>query len=266
MFGSLSPARRRLVLALVVVVVVVAAAALAVLAFSGRQDTASAPQDKLGPVLLVPGYGGSTAALSSLAARLRAEGRQATIVTLPDRGIGDLAGQAKTLDAAVRADLKGTGAASVDVIGYSAGGVVARLWARSDGGAAKARRIVTLGSPHHGTEVAAVGEVVPGACPAACQELAPDSDLLNRLNAGGETPTGPQWVSIWTTVDEVVVPPDSARLAGATNIEVQAVCRGSTVAHGQLPTDPAVQGMVLAELGAGPVRDFSSSDCAGLSS
>jgi triacylglycerol lipase len=265
MLASLSPARRRLVLALAVVVVV-AAAALAVLAFTGRRGTASAPQDQPGPVLLVPGYGGSTTALSSLAARLRAEGRRATIVTLPDRGIGDLTGQAKALDAAVRADLNSTGAASVDVIGYSAGGVVARLWARDDGGAGKARRIVTLGSPHHGTGVATVGEVVPGACPAACQELAPHSDLLSRLNAGDETPAGPQWVSIWTTVDEVVVPPDSARLAGATNIEVQDVCQGSTVAHGQLPTDPAVQGMVLAELGAGPVRAFSTSDCVRLSS
>jgi triacylglycerol esterase/lipase EstA (alpha/beta hydrolase family) len=265
MIASLSPARRRLVLALVVVVVA-AAAALAVLAFTARHDPASVPQDRPGPVLLVPGYGGSTTALSSLAARLRAEGRRATIVILPDGGVGDLARQAKTLDAAVRADLNSTGAASVEVIGYSAGGVVARLWARSDGGAAEARRIVTLGSPHHGTDVAAVGEVVPGACPAACQELAPDSDLLNRLNAGDETPTGPQWVSIWTRVDQVVVPPDSARLAGAHNIEVQDVCQGSRVAHGQLPTDPAVQGMVLAELGTGPVRDFSSSDCARLSS
>ena len=265
MLASLSPARRRLILALAAVVVL-AAAALAVLAFTGRKDTASAPQDKPGPVLLVPGYGGSTTTLRSLAARLRAEGRQATIVTLPNGGVGDLAGQAKALDAAVRAELNSTGGLSVDVVGYSAGGVVARLWARDDAGAAKARRIVTLGSPHHGTDVAALGEAVPGACPAACQELAPDSDLLNRLNAGDETPPGPQWVSIWTTADEVVVPPDSARLAGATNIEVQQVCQGSTVAHGQLPTNPAVQGIVLAELGTGPVRDFSSSDCARLSS
>jgi triacylglycerol esterase/lipase EstA (alpha/beta hydrolase family) len=265
MFGALSPARRRLVLALAVLVIV-AGAALAVLAFTGGRDTASAPQDQPGPVLLVPGYGGSTTALSSLAARLRAEGRRATIVTLPDSGVGDLAGQAKALDAAVRADLNSTGAPSVDVIGYSAGGVVARLWARDDGGAAKARRIVTLGSPHHGTDVAAVGEAVPGACPAACQELAPDSDLLSRLNAGDETPAGPEWVSIWTTVDQVVVPPDSARLAGATNIEVQGVCQGSSVAHGQLPTDPVVQRMVLAELGTGPVHGFPASDCARLSS
>jgi triacylglycerol esterase/lipase EstA (alpha/beta hydrolase family) len=264
MLASLSPARRRLVLVLAVVVVL-AVAVVAVLAFRDRKETASTPQGKPGPVLLVPGYGGSTTPLAALAARLRAEGRHATIVALPDGGVGDLSGQAKALDAAVRANLAG-GASSVDVVGYSAGGVVARLWARDDGGAAKARRIVTLGSPHHGTELAASAEVVPGACAAACQELAPDSELLHRLNAGDETPAGPQWVSIWTTVDQVVVPPDSARLAGATNIELQGVCHGSTVAHGQLPTDPAVQGMVLAELGSGPVRTFYTADCARLSS
>ena len=51
-----------------------------------------------------------------------------------------------------------TGTDSVDVVGYSAGGVIARLFVRDDGGDSVVRRVLTLGSPHHGTDVAALAE------------------------------------------------------------------------------------------------------------
>jgi triacylglycerol lipase len=200
-------------------------------------------------VLLVPGYGGRVTALDQLAAVLRADGRDATVVRLPGSGTGPLAAQATALGAAVDAALA-AGAPSVDVVGYSAGGVVARLWAAEDGGAAQARRVVTLGSPHHGTEIAGLASVLaPGDCPEACQELTPDSPLLGRLNRGDETPAGPRWVSIWTAGDQVVTPPDSASLEGALDVVVQDVCPGRQVEHGGLPTDPAVQALVVAALG-----------------
>ena len=109
--------------------------------------------------------------------------------------------------------------------------------------------MVTLGSPQHGTEIASLASVLaPGSCPSACQELAPDSPLLGRLNRSDETPAGPLWVSIRTSDDQVVTPSSSADLDGALNIVVQAVCPGRQVAHGQLPTDPAVQALVLKAL------------------
>ncbi|HEX6756254.1 MAG TPA: lipase [Mycobacteriales bacterium] len=247
MLPSLSPARRRVVL---VAAAVVLAGALAgvLLGVLGRDPVAvPVPQDRPGPVLLVPGYGGATEAVDVLAGRLRAAGRDATVVRLPGDGTGDLAAQAAALDVAASAALARTGAPSVDVVGYSAGGVVARLWA-AGGGRTVARRIVTLGSPNHGSGVAALGgSLAPGACPAACRQLAPDSSLLSRLNAD-ETPDGPVWVSIWTSVDQVVTPPDSARLDGALNIPVQSVCATSRVGHSELPTDPVVGSLVLAAL------------------
>ena len=64
------------------------------------------------------------------------------------------------------------------------------------------------------------------------RQLASGSDLLRRLNAGDETPDGPTWVSIWTTQDETVTPPDTARLDGALNLPVS--CGNVPVLPGDL--------------------------------
>ena len=245
----MSPARRLLLQAVAVLVVVVAGVLLVARLLGGPSPlppVAGADQDAPGPVLLVPGYGGSTGALEVLAASLRDAGRQATVVPLPGDGRGDLRASAQALQAAADAALA-RGAPSVDVVGYSAGGVVARLWARDH--ARDARRVVTLGSPHHGTDLAALGVVLaPGACPVACQQLAPGSPLLDELNDGDETPDGPQWLSVWTVQDETVTPPESARLEGAVNVALQDVCPGLQVTHGQLPTGPVVRALVLQAL------------------
>jgi triacylglycerol lipase len=266
--AGLSPARRRLVLGLLALVLVATAAVTAAVVVprvsDGGPAATSAAQDTPGPVLLVPGYGGSTSSLRTLADRLTTAGRDATVVEMPGEGTGDLAASADVLATAVDAALARTGADSVDVVGYSAGGVIARLWA-ADGGAEQARRIVTLGSPHHGTTVADLAAgFVPAECPAGCRQLTTDSDLIARLNAGDETPDGPTWVSVWTTADQTVTPPDSARLAGAMDLPVQDVCADSQVGHGQLPSDPLVQGIVLAELAAGPPVQLGPGDCSRL--
>jgi triacylglycerol lipase len=170
-------------------------------------------------------------------------------VALPDHARGDLLAQARVLHIAVRTAMATSKATSVDVVGYSAGGVVARLWARDLGGAAVARRIVTLSSPQHGTQLASLGTLLPAACPTACQELATGSDLLAALNVGDATPPGPEWVSLWTTHDTVVLPPDSASLDGALDLTVQSLCPSDTVDHTGLPQDPVTIRVVLASLG-----------------
>jgi triacylglycerol esterase/lipase EstA (alpha/beta hydrolase family) len=267
-FQSLSPARRRLVLTLgsIVAIAALVGAVFGGLGAVGHSAAEPANQAEPGPVLLVPGYGGSTTGLQTLARLLRAEGRDTTVLTLPDGGQGDLNVQARTLQHQVAAVRSRTGAASVDVVGYSAGGVVARLWAKDFGGADIARRIVTLGSPQHGTQLASLGSLVPGACPTACQQLEPSSVLLASLNQGAEVPAGPKFVSIWTSHDNVVIPPESAELAGALNLRLQDVCPNSTVDHSGLPSDPLVDHVVLTQLGSGPPQPASALDCARLSS
>jgi len=262
LLGGLSP-RRRVLVVVTVLIVVAGGAAAAVAAASGGSGPAAAgypPQDRPGPVLLVPGYGGQVSSLFPLAARIRATGRQATVISLPGNGTGDLNADASVLNAAVNRALQ-DGAPSVDVIGYSAGGVVVLLWAKHDDGSAKARRVVTLGSPFHGAQIAAGAEgFVPGACPVACQQLVPGSPLLAGLDAT-PVPYRPRWLSLWTTDDQVVTPPTSARLPGAVNVAVQSVCPAERISHDQLPSNPVVTAMVLQAIGPGPLRAPTSAVC-----
>ena len=253
MLDALSPQRRRLVLGVGGVVALVALAlivALVVRAVGSR--TAAVPQDRPGPVLLVPGYGGRLASLDPLAAMLRADGRTVVVVTPPGDGTGDLDQQAEHLADVAGQTLADSGAASVDVVGYSAGGVVARLWVREHGGARQARRVLTLGSPQHGTSQAALGAALAGGCPPACEQLVPDSALLRALNAGDETPDGPAWVTVRSDRDEVVTPTSSAALAGALNLRIQDACPAARTPHGGLPADPVVLAALDTVLGVGP--------------
>ncbi len=263
----MSPRRRLFAIVLLVgaLAATVALVAVAFLSGSSGASRRTVPQDRPGPVLLIPGYGGSPTSLQLLAARVRAAGRDATVVALPDSARGDLREQARAVRDAAGALLRRTGAPSLDVIGYSAGGVVARLWVRDYGGRDVVRRVVSLGSPHHGTDVAALaGALVPESCPLACRQLVPGSALLRRLNAGDETPDGPQWLSIWTNEDTVVTPPTSARLDGAVDVALQSVCADDSVEHGRLPTDPLVVGIVLDALSPGAPTPPTAADCRSL--
>jgi triacylglycerol lipase len=242
---------------------VVVALVAAVVAFVNRPSERATAQDSLGPVLLVPGYGGDEAGLQGLARALRADGRTVQVVSLLGDGRGDLRAQATELGRVADQLLEQTGGINVDVVGYSAGGVVARWWVRFDGGDEVARRVVTISSPHHGTAVAELArELAPDSCPTGCQQLAPASDLLRRLNAGDETPDGTEWVSVWSADDQTVTPPDSAVLDGALDVRVQDVCPGLTLSHAQMPRADAVIAMVVAALGVGTPTEPTSSVCA----
>jgi triacylglycerol lipase len=249
--AGLSPRRRIFVVgSTLAVAAVVAAASLKGSGAFSRPAPRPVPASS-GTVVLVPGYGGNTTALNVLAAWIRRTGWATEVVRLPGNGTGDLAAQAVILNGYVTRVLRG-GKGPVAVVGYSAGGVVARLWDAEDGGARKADRIITLGSPLNGTRIAAAGDAAdPAACPVACQELVPGSKLLSELRKIPLT-SQPGWLSLWTQDDQVVRPPTSARLAGAINVPLQAVCPNAV---GPLTVPREAECSVLRALGSG--RDLA---------
>jgi triacylglycerol lipase len=259
--GSVSPRRRLLVVVALAVIVALAAVAAVAAGLARRAGPAGPVGAVEAPVLVVPGYNGTPASVGALAARLRSAGRRVVVVALPDRGTGDLRASARALGAAVDR----TGAARVDLVGYSAGGVVVRLWLADPARALRARRVVLLGTPNHGTELAgAAAALDPGLCAGACAQLAPGSALLAELNRGDETPPGPRFFSIWTALDQTVTPPATAVLEGAANIRVQDVCPSARLGHGALVADPLALGLVVQALEGTLPDPPGADDCAAL--
>ena len=218
----------------------------------------------MGPVILVPGYGGSDSVLETLANRIHAAGRTTILLALPDGATGDINVQAGILAARVTEALK-AGAPSVDLVGYSAGGIVIGLFVAAH--PKDVRQVVTIGSPLHGTEIAGLAVTLnlsSSVCPTACRQMAPGSSVLAALDAAEPAKTGVPWTSMWTTDDQVVLPPDSARFTGATNIELQQVCADDTANHLNLPADPLVAGLTLRALDTVGGGNPSAADCSNL--
>jgi triacylglycerol lipase len=260
MFASFSPRRRLVVLGAALLAVAVAVAGLVVALWPERQPTPGGPV----PVVLVHGYDGTPASFDVLSQRLRAAGRQVVVVQLPDRGTGDIETSAGVVARAVDR----TDAARVDLVGYSAGGIVVRAYLGEPGRAQHARHVVLLGSPNHGAQLAGLAAMLgPQVCTGACAQLVPDSTLLNHLNQvvrGSEVPRGPDVTSIWTALDQTVTPPTSAVLAGARNVRLQDVCANSRVDHGGLVRDPLSLGLALRALSGTLDAQPGHADCASL--
>jgi triacylglycerol lipase len=202
--------------------------------------------------------------LAALAVHLEKAGRTAIVLALPDNAEGDLRVQAGILAQRVVQAIA-DGARSVDLVGYSAGGVVIGLVVASH--PQFVRRVVTIGSPLHGTEVAGLAVTLnlpASVCGVACRQMAPGTSLLASLNAAEPAVTGVPWTSMWTTDDQVVLPPDSARFTGATNVVLQQICADDNANHLNLTADPLVIGLTLTALDTSVASSPSASDCTSL--
>ncbi len=108
-----------------------------------------------------------------------------------------------------------TGSEKVDLVGHSMGGLVIRSYLADSFATTKVRRVVTLGSPHGGSKLAVLG---PGM---ATKEMIPGSSFLQTLNQDVQIPEGGRFYAIYTIVDNMVLPNESAQLAweGVQNLE-----------------------------------------------
>ena len=171
-------------------------------------------------------------------------------------GTGEIRNSAKELSAFVDKVLAATGAAKVDLVGHSQGGMMPRYYLKFLGGAAKVHTLVGLSPSNHGTTLDGIGLLAaffPGAtgllCP-ACEEQIVGSSFLNELNSGGDTVPGVEYTVIQTRYDQVVTPYTSAFLSGSNvkNILLQNQCILDLGDHLSMPYDHIADADVLTAL------------------
>jgi triacylglycerol esterase/lipase EstA (alpha/beta hydrolase family) len=169
---------------------------------------------------------------------------------------GPIAASAKELEVEVDKVLASTGAAKVDLVGWSQGGMMPRYYLKNLGGAGKVNHLIGLSSSNHGTTLSGLSTLagyfpgalplVSGLCP-ACTDQLKGSAFLTALNAGGDTVPGVKYTVIQTKYDEVVTPYTSAFLSGpdVTNITIQNQCLLDGGEHLSMPYDHIVGRNVL---------------------
>jgi triacylglycerol lipase len=108
-----------------------------------------------------------------------------------------------------------TGAAKVDVVTHSMGGLSSRWYLKFLGGTANVDDWVSIGGPNHGTNLAYICSPFT----TSCDDMQYGSPFLTRLNEGDETPGSVSYGTFWSPCDEIINPDSSTILSGAANTQ-----------------------------------------------
>jgi triacylglycerol lipase len=187
-------------------------AALAIFMPTGEQTTA----DHVDPILFVHGYTSNASTWNTVISRFQADGWESNrLFAYTFSSTQSNATVAQAVAQRVNEIKAATGAAKVDIITHSMGGLSSRYYIKNLGGAANVDEWVSLAGPNHGTTWAYGCFFF-----SPCNRMIPGSGFLNALNAGDETPGTVRYGTWWSSCDELINPDTSTILSGATNTNV----------------------------------------------
>lgn len=128
-----------------------------------------------------------------------------------------------------------TGQAPV-IVAHSMGGLAVRAWARDFGPITRVHHVITVGTPHHGTRLAALSLLPNG------KQMRRDSGWLRGLAASEPAGLAARMTCFYSNTDNIVFTPVTATLPGARN------CHLPGVGHVDMIHQPAVWDAVAALL------------------
>jgi len=199
-----------------------------------RPDPPAAPGGGM-PVIVVHGYFSNRGTVSALVRALDRAGAGPVHAPSLPAVLAPIATFAAHLERAVDEVTAATGSRRVILVCHSMGGLCAREYLRTRG-ASKVAGVVTVGSPHHGTALAALG------AGSNAREMRRGSGFLAALaqaEAGGAPCPA---LSVYTVHDNLVSPQDSSRIGWARNAAI------AGVGHLAMLADPRVHRLVADEI------------------
>ena len=182
-----------------------------------HQPLAPLPADGYRPILFVHGLGGHRSNFAPMRLWFRLHGRSRTYAVgfRPELSLDDMAVQLRVAIAEALTDNGLPVEAQVDLVAHSMGGIIARLALDDPATAERVAHLVTLGTPHAGTQAARFARTPH------IRDLRPDSAIMQRLAA--QLPwRGPPLTSLWSHSDLLLLPAFSACVDGAENVEMAA--------------------------------------------
>ena len=192
------------------------------------------------PILLVHGIIDNHSIFALLRRALRRRGFGT--VSSYDYGLltQDIPTAAGLLGEAIEKLAANSGYERVHVVGHSLGGLIARYYVQRMGGDSRVHTLVTLGTPHAGTELARPFRMVP-----LLDQLTPGSPVLRELAAPApECRT--RFVVFASDLDHMVRPSQNARLEhpdlSVRNVTV------SGVGHLSMPNNSSIAFMIASTL------------------
>lgn len=126
---------------------------------------------------------------------------------------GSIDHYAAHIEAGVRRLETATGVPPV-IVAHSMGGLAVRAWLRDSRGDARVHRIVTIGSPHHGTWLGRFGRT------ANTRQMQLGGPWLRALAAQEPPQRYARFSCFYSHCDNIVFPPSTATLPGADNRHV----------------------------------------------
>ncbi|MCW2923442.1 MAG: estB 4 [Thermoleophilia bacterium] len=195
------------------------------------------PRVDADPVVLIGGFANSVEGWSEWKRSLELDGFQVFAFDPPTFGLGDMEASARAVAAFIAEVRRKTGRRRVDVVGFSEGGVLARMVVARLGGLGWIDRLVSLASPHGGVPYGGLHDalralpLLGGGVPQALTQLLEGSALLRGVElddralrlgdaSGRRDPRAPRYASIFSRTFDFITSPMSAWLPGALNLPV----------------------------------------------